>query len=242
MKKNVIFAISMLAAAFAFGQNRNVEEVKDTAPQFTGVENAIKIRNGSSSALIADYLKEKVEFKTDIYAEGIEVVQFTVTAQGNVADFKIINSVSPNIDSEIIRVLENTNGMWLPGYSNGKPVDMTKEVTLAVCFETESSKLVSEIFKEKATNFFNAATTAFVANKNPKKAIKYYNRSANYLPNDQSLLLMRGLCRFELGDNKGAHEDWNRMISLGGNIDMSEYSAQIAEMKGYNELIENLSK
>jgi hypothetical protein len=66
--------------------------------------------------------------------------------------------------------------------------------------------------------------------------MKFYTWGINYLPYDKSLLLMRGMCRYELGDNEGAKEDWNRMTNLGGNIDMSEFTAQIAEMKGYEDL------
>ncbi len=223
MKKNVIFAISMLLAAFAVGQNLNVEEVEVTAPQFTGVKNAIVHQNESANVLIKNYLKENVGFPAEAAAskaEGTEVVQFTVTANGGVADFKIINSVSRNVDNEIIEALKATNGMWLPGYNNGKPVDMTKELSMVFCLERKSSESIKELFKEKAANYFNSGTVAFLEKKNSKKALRFYNLGANYLPYDNSLLLMRGMCRYELGDKEGATEDWTRMKSLGGEVDM----------------------
>ena len=43
-------------------------------------------------------------------------------------------------------------------------------------------------------------------------------------------LLMRGVCRYELGDKEGAFEDWNRMAGMGGNIDISGYIAKIEGM------------
>lgn len=178
MKRNVIFAISMLVASFATGQNRNVEEVKVTDPQFTGVKNAIIVHNETSAALIRNYLKENVGFPAEeaaVKAEGTEIVQFTVTANGNVADFKIINSVCKAIDNEIIRALKETNGMWLPGYNNGKPVEMTKEVSMVFCLERNSAESVKELFKEKATNYFIAGSAALFEKKNPKKALKFYN-------------------------------------------------------------------
>lgn len=244
MKKNVIFAISMLVASFAVGQNRNVEEVSVSAPQFTGVENAMMHQNESPNAPIKNYLSKKVCFSAEAAAckaEGTEVVQFTVTADGNVADFKIINSVYPAIDNEIIRILKNTNGMWLPGYNNGKLVDMTHEVSMVFCLEKKNSESITKMFSEKASNYFSAGTEVLFEKKNSKKALKFYSSDINYLPKNQSLLLMRGLCRYELGDAAGANEDWNRMASLGG-IDMSEYTEHIEGLKEYDELMAILQK
>ena len=120
MKTILICVTSMLIAAFTFGQEiQKVEEVEVTAPLFTGVENAIKVQNESANALIRQYLKDNIIYPEKAKLskkEGTEVVQFTVTEEGNVADFKIINSICPEIDYEIIRALKNTTGMWFPGF------------------------------------------------------------------------------------------------------------------------------
>lgn len=245
MKTILIFAISMFIAAFAFGQNRDVEEVKVTAPQFTGIVNATLSQTESANLLIRNYLKDNVEYPEKAQAcnlEGTEVVLFTVTAEGNVADFKIINSVCPIIDEEIIGALKNTNGMWLPGYNNGNPVDMPKEVSMVFCMENGSNKSTHEIFTEKATSYFSIANKNLYEKHNVKKAMKFYSYGVTYLPYDHSLLLMRGMCRYELGDKAGAIEDWNRMVTLGSEIDMSEYTAQLSGLKGYEELMAILKK
>jgi hypothetical protein len=245
MKTILIFAISMLVTVFAFAQNQDVEEVKVTPPLFTGIQNAIQSEAESATTLIKNYLKDNINYPVKAKLckrEGTEVVQFTVTVKGKVTDFKIINSVCPEIDNEIVWALQNTNGMWLPGYNNGKPVDMTKEVTLAFCLEDFSKKPIGEIFKEKATTYFISANTALFEKKNIKKALRFYCASVNYLPYDKSSLLMRGMCRYELGDNEGAKEDWNRMASLGGTVDLSEYFAQIKGMKGYYEMMATIRK
>jgi TonB family protein len=245
MKKNVFFALIMLAAGFAAGQQQHISEIKVTPPQFAGIENALKVQGNSQNALIDDYLTINVNFPDRAKSwgfEGTEVVQFTVTADGNVTDFKIINSVCSEIDNEVIWALTQTNGMWLPGYNNGEPVDMTKEVSLAFCLDKEASKSVQQIFSEKATHYFTSANKTLFEKHNPKKAIKFYSFGLNYLPYDKSLLLMRGMCRYELGDKEGATEDWTRMSSLGGEIDMSKYMTQIKGMKGYDELVTILNK
>ena len=235
----------MLIATFTFGQEiQKVEEVEVTAPLFTGVENAIKVQNESANALIRQYLKDNIIYPEKAKLskkEGTEVVQFTVTEEGNVADFKIINSICPEIDYEIIRALKNTSGMWFPGYNNGKPVEMTKEVSLVFCLDNISSKSTHEIFSEKAIDYFNIGNINLFEKQNPKKAIKYYTWGINYLPYDNSLLLMRGMCRYELGEKEGAREDWNRM-TVSDEIDMSKEMTQMEEMKGYNEMMAILNK
>lgn len=244
MKKNLFFALIMLTAGFAFGQKQNVTEVEVTAPQFTGIENVLNVQALPGYSL-RNYLMENISYPekaTKCFIEGTEVVQFTVTAGGNVTDFKIINSVCPDIDNEIIVALKNTNGQWLPGYNNGKPVDMTKEVSLAFILNNESGKTTHEIFTKKAENSFGAGNKNLFEKQNPKKAMKNFSAGLNYLPYDKSLLLMRGICRYEIGDTEGAKQDWNRMTSLGGAIEMGEYTDQIAGLKGYDELMDILKK
>jgi TonB family protein len=245
MKTISIFATVMLSAILAFGQQQNIPEVKVTPPQFAGIENALKVQSNSQNALIDDYLAQHVNFPERAQSfglEGTEVVQFTVTTDGNVTDFKIINSVCKEIDDEVIWALKQTNGMWLPGYNNGKPVDMTKEVSVAFCLDKVPTKSVHHIFSEKATRYFANANKTLFEKHNPKKAMQFYSSGLNYLPYDKSLLLMRGVCRYELGDKEGAIEDWTRMTSLGDDIDMSEYMTQIEGMKGYDELVNFLNK
>jgi tetratricopeptide (TPR) repeat protein len=131
--------------------------------------------------------------------------------------------------------------MWLLGYNNGKPVEMTQEVSMAFCIDKKNSESIVEMFSEKAANYFSSGTVALFEKKNPKKALKSYNYGINYLPYNQNLLLMRGICRYELGDKAGAYHDWNRISNMDG-IDLSEYSALVEEMKGYDELIALLKK
>jgi len=245
MKTISIFTTIMLLAILALGQQQNISEIKVTPPQIAGIENALQIQSNSPNALIDDYLAKNVNFpqKAESWGfEGTEVVQFTVTAEGNVTDFEIINSVCREIDNEVTWALLQTNGMWLPGYNNGEPVDMTKEVSVVFCLDKESSKSVHQIFSEKATHYFTNANKTLFEKHNPKKAMKFYSSGLNYLPYDKSLLLMRGMCRYELGDKEGATQDWTRMTSLGNDIDMSEYMTQIEGMKGYEELVIILNK
>lgn len=247
MKRKLFFAISMLVASFAFGQKQNVDEVEVSAPQFTGINNAAAVINESPNTQIKAYLKDNIVYPQEAAncnIEGTEVVEFTVTTKGNVTDFKIINSVCPLIDEEVISVLQQTNGMWLPGTKNGNPADVSMEVPFTFCISKTTSKSVHEIFTEKATANFKKGCQMLLEKDNAKKALKYYNMGVTYLPYDQSLLLLRGVCRYELGDKEGAVDDWTRLHNLGCEIDMNGYMelTQLEGMKGYNEMIAILNK
>jgi hypothetical protein len=119
---------------------------------------------------------------------------------------------------------------------------MTKEVSLAFILNNESGKTAGEIFTEKAKYSFAAGNKNLFEKQNIGKALKNFSAGLNYLPYDKSLLLMRGICRFETGDTEGARQDWNRMASLGGTIEMSDYTDQIAGLKGYEELMNIIGK
>ncbi|TNF41229.1 MAG: hypothetical protein EP310_07640 [Bacteroidetes bacterium] len=248
MKTKVLFAVFMLFAVTAISQNKTVfapdhiGEVKVTPPEFAGLK-VTKAVNEMS--LIDSYLLENVvipENLTNYNPQGTAVVQFTVTPDGNLEDFKIINSVSWAIDREMIRVLKTTDGMWKPGSNNNQPVAMTKEVSMIFCMNNDQSTPACELFTDYATVSFSKGNKALLEKHNVNKALRCYSEGIRYLPNDKSLLLMRGICRYEVGDRQGAMEDWNRMASMGGTIDMSEYTTQIEGMKGYNELMAIIGK
>ena len=241
MKATLSIAISLLMAFFSSGQNetlisqRNISEIKVTPPEFSGSTVTIE------KSLIKNYLAENFRTPQINNAQGTEVVQFTVTSNGNVTDFKIINSVSRAIDQEMIRVLKTTNGMWKPGFNNEHPVDMTQEVSIAF-YNDEQAQEAEKLFVKWATSSFNKGGLALFEQHNINKALKCFNEGLNYLPYNKSLLLLRGVCHYELGDREGAMEDWNRMSGLGETIDMSDYASSLQGMKGYDELMAVMKK
>lgn len=247
MKTKVLFTIFVMWGFVAFGQQETlispaqIGEIKVTPPEFTGI---IVAKTTTDLSLISSYLMGNVSYPdndAEHGSQGTEVVQFTVTADGNVKDFKVINSVSWEIDQEIIRALKTTDGMWKPGYNNNQKVDMTKEVSLMFCIR-KMEKPVREIFTDRATLSYNKGSKALFEKGNVHKALKCFDDGINYLPYDKGLLMLRGICRYELGNKEGAIEDWNRMSSLGSDIDMSDYAELLQSMKGYEDLMAFVKK
>jgi hypothetical protein len=223
MKTKVLFAICLLMSAFAFGQNettlspKELGEVKVTPPEFRGVKTAIQMRSDSQISLINQYLIENVIYPENAGRccfQGTEVVQLTINTNGEISKMKVINSVCPEIDNEFVRVLEGTSGMWSPGYNNGNAVEMEKEISLVFFVPYNKFRTVNEIFKARATKYFNEGNQYLLVKKNPKKALKSFEKAMVYLPYESALLFSRGLAKHSLNDIEGAEQDWNRMNNL----------------------------
>ncbi|MCY1719611.1 energy transducer TonB [Prolixibacteraceae bacterium Z1-6] len=217
-----------------------MEEVTVTPPKFIGTKTLEFVNNVEGSSSIDQYLIEnfKVPDLNNVYRyKGTEVIQFVVTTKGELTDFNIINSVSPEIDEEVLRILATTQGMWKPGCNNGEPVAMEKEVNLRIKTGLTESMALAQDFTEDAKELFVEGNRKFLIEGKTKKALKLYEKGITLVPYDRAMLMMRGLCRYELGYVEGARQDWMRLKSLGGSDWISilaDYDAR--NLKGYDEL------
>jgi TonB family protein len=227
--KNLILLTCMLFSVCVFAQEttvkKSLEEVQVSPPEFTGIENVATVLKSNNSKVVTNYLAKNVQYPDQAinsFDEGTSVIQFMVTEEGNLADFEIINSVSKSIDNEVIRALKTTNGMWKPGLNNGEPTAMQKEVSMLFKIDESDAKAIIQDFTEKAIHHFDVACRSLFYKHNAKKALRHYTMATKYLPNDGSLLTLRGLCKYELGDKAGAEKDWNRINKIANNSEAKE--------------------
>lgn len=246
MKRIFIFLLCLTASVITFGQEKKeylneIREVKVTAPIFTAEKVVPKITTTTENELspLKDYLLKNIQYPEQskkLGKEGTEVVQFVVTPEGEVTDFNIINSVSKEIDEEVIRVLKTTNQMWKPGMNNETPVAMEKEVSIAFNISIDDNPANTTDFFIQAKKNFDIGSKKFFVKESNKSALRYFDKAMLYLPNDKALLVTRGMCRYELGDKNGACQDWNRIKTLGG-VESDAYLNNFCEKKGYNDMI-----
>jgi tetratricopeptide (TPR) repeat protein len=247
--KKIILLIECFILSFnlffsAFSQNEKPDSIFENhviPPRFPAKETTWK---GNKIESIEDYLNTYIRNsnKTRVlnYAlQGTEVIQFTVTSTGELTDVVVINSVSPQIDMELMKVLRVTSGKWNPAYQNGQPVDMVREVSVVFkLFKTDD-------FISMARDYASLGNKKLFAENNPKEALKYYDMGINLLPNEYALLLMRGICKYELGDSEGARKDWNRfkIIPDNGNNHAIPYTVEdISNRDGYAEMLKIILK
>ena len=224
--KTIIYVVLCLLLSFiSLGQTNdmNFTEENSTSPKFVGVENVVEKWNGESSESIVKYICAEIrnsDWAPENKEQGTEIIKFTVDEKGRLSNFKVVNSVSQEIDEELIKILKLTDGKWKPGTKDGQLVAMEKEINLSfICTE---KKDCGNYFMMKARKNFDKANQMMIVKNNPKKALKYYNQAVQYCPCQTSSLLLRGICKYELGDKEGAVADWKRINEL-GNINVDKY-------------------
>lgn len=238
MKNAVLFLLFWLASVFTFGQERKsftLPEAVITAPELT-----VSIY-GNESGYLNDYLATNIQYPANAVLwneEGVEIVRFVVTPAGKITDLAVINSVSLDIDNEVIRVLNSTNGLWKPNFVNGKPVEREREVSIT--FTTDGTN-PSDRFLRLARKEYVAGNRKFFVRENYKSALYFYDRAVCFVPNDKPALLARGMCKYQLGDKKGACNDWNRVKTLGG-MEVDSFLDAFCGIDGYAEMIERVVK
>ncbi|MFY9152701.1 MAG: energy transducer TonB [Prolixibacteraceae bacterium] len=223
-------------------QIKEINGVNVTAPRFTGNETLLTLLNETQFGSFNDYLMKNFQYPERRKDEGTEVVSFVITPKGELTDFLIINSVSPAIDEEIVRVLKTTNGLWKPGLNNGVPVAMEKEISIVVKYADSPDEIdATTNFVNLAKHYFDRGNKQFFVKEINKRALKNYDKAIRYLPNDKALLVTRGMCLYELGNIDGACLDWNRIKTLDG-FEGDAYLDNFCIFKGYAEMLNTLQE
>lgn len=246
MKTIFLFALCLVFSAMATGQDRNLNPGPQdvTLPEFSG-KNFEMLTQGKPCASLNDYLRGCAFYPDECIkqrAEGTEVIEFVVTPEGKLTEFYVVNSLSPEIDAHVISLLEKTSGMWTPGKIDNKVVPMKSEVSIVFKWN-EFEELRSVDFYKKAKIHFDKGSRQLLVLRKPEKAIKHFDAGIRYLPKDESLLMLRGICRYELGDENGALNDWERMKTLeNSRSEFQQYAEILNGFKGYDILSELVIK
>lgn len=249
MKTKILLFVIFCLPIIVWGQiNRTVRDtllkVEVTAPVFTGLQFVLD-EPYSKDDILGKYLAENFVYPAVAYQYGMQgtgVVQFVVQPNGKLTDFHVMNSICSELDKEFIRVLKTTEGMWSPGSNNDNPVQMEKEVSMMFVADCDwCNNKPKEYFTKLAKMHFTKANNLFLVKKNLKKALINYDKTIKYLPYDASVLLVRGLCKYEIGDLEGARTDWERINRL-GSFDANWYIDELATLKGYDEMMATIEK
>ena len=234
MKAIVISLLFILASSVVSGQvriNNYFGEIRVSPPKFTGPEQETDLKSKSYNASFNMYLEDQITYPKaahDRQLEGTEVIRFVVNERGELANFKIVNSVSKDIDDAVIKAIKSTGGMWQPGTNNNDIVAMEKEVS--VTFKLgQDEKVFNKEFVEIAGYYYRKGNKKFLSEDKPKHALNIYSAGLMYLPHDQSLLIMRGICYFELGNIDKAKEDWARVGDIDGVDESFNFLAKVSK-------------
>ncbi len=111
-----------------------VEDSLETVPFMPGWAGMPEFMEGD----LQQYLAKHVRYPGRAITYGIKgtvICQFVIDKDGTITDIKIVRSIDPDLDNEVIRVVENMPS-WTPGVQNGKPVKV--QFTLPVKFDLKN--------------------------------------------------------------------------------------------------------
>jgi hypothetical protein len=242
MKTIFLFALCLVFSALAWGQEKSLNpgQSEMIPPEFSG-KNFEMLTQGKPCESLNDYLRGCTCYPDECInqrVEGTEVIEFVVTPEGKLTAFYVVNSLSPEIDAYVISLLKKTSGMWSPGRIENKVVPMRSEVSVVFKWQ-DLKELNTTDFYEKAKMHFDKGSRQLLVLRKPGKAIKHFNAGIRYLPKNESLLMLRGICRYELGDENGALNDWERMKVLeNSRTKFQQYAESLNGFKGYDILSE----
>ncbi len=189
--------ISFSACYTSFGQSKMLNELTITPPSFhnTSYENLY-----AQLSAVIEYPAESINKGL----QGTEVIRFEVTASGEIEGLSVTNSVSPEIDKTVTRALQATSGSCDPCTIYGIPASMAREISITFA-------LISyENMFNKAKQYMQHANYLMFKREKPEKALTVYNKLVTMFPNDESVLIGRGICLEKLGRTLEAQQDRER--------------------------------
>ena len=108
-------------------------EVVKVLPRFPGCEDleaTIREKDSCSKELLLRYISKKLKYPKEARRNNIEgtcVVQFIVSKEGYLSDFKLLQDIGYGCGEASLAVFEAMNEMkerWIPGQGENGPVDV----------------------------------------------------------------------------------------------------------------------
>ncbi len=170
----------------------------DRKPVFVG--------SGSEASSLKHYIDTNLNYPFQAMAnciEGLVVIEYILTAEGEVQETEFMSSVGAGCDEEALRIIRSTSGMWLPAEKDGKKADC--RVVSQVMFKSPNPRC------ERTLDYYYKKANDAYYNQNYQRAINYFNHILRINPLDHSARLKRGISFLENGKRDKACFDWKSM-------------------------------
>ena len=196
MKKLLSIGLLLLIVSISYSAKAQIESISEmtiTPPTFQNT----KYDN------LTDYFEKSLEYplsSINKLLQGTEVVRFTVSENGAIEDILVLNSVSWEIDGQVIQLLEKTNGNWKPGSIDGQETKMEKEIALIFLLNSYDD------MRKIAQNFMVRGNRMIYSKNKPEKALAYFNKAYTLFPYEPDVLEMRLTCLQKMGQTEEAEE------------------------------------
>ncbi|GAB3710632.1 hypothetical protein GCM10027592_47500 [Spirosoma flavus] len=106
----------------AFQNGKSKSNQGDTL-RYTQLEQAPEFQGGMNE--LGRFLATNLKYPPDAQRAGVQgrvFVSFIVCADGTLCNYEVLKGVRPDVDQEALRVVQEMNGRWKPGFQRGKAV------------------------------------------------------------------------------------------------------------------------
>ena len=123
MRKLFLSLVMVFSAYAAFAQTEVKPQEKNL--EYQDVEVKPTFQDGDANAFAMWVAQQMVypETAKESGASGRVILQFTIAKDGSVTDVKVVRSVHPDLDKEVVRVV-SSSPKWNPGMHEGKAVSV----------------------------------------------------------------------------------------------------------------------
>ncbi len=216
MKTTLTTALLLLLMIIGIKAQINIKETIVSPPQLKSQKQRVE-----KDESLCNHLKNNIIYPESAAAalhEGIVKVAFNVQRNGQLNNFRVIQSVCYECDQQVIEALKLTSKCWSPGKINHEPVDM--ETTVAVLFDLTDTRSDEELAKAH----YNIGIRRFYMAHNPlinpkqqhrklEASIKSLNQALKYTPNEHCILAVKAMVYNSLGNTSKNLELIQQMVA-----------------------------
>ena len=125
----------------------------------------------------------------ELCIQGRHYVGFTVLKDGSVDNVRVMNSLSPTLEKESIRLVNLTSRNWIPGRYRGEPVNVDMMLPLTFALSGPCATSLEEALR-KGNGLYNDGHF--------HTASEYYFIAMNFDPLNSAAQIQLAKCQFEL--------------------------------------------
>jgi TonB family protein len=146
--------------------------------------------------------------------QGVVVLKFTVTKNGEVTEISVNESMPKNVfDESAIKALKKYK--FKPATENGEPVDCI--LRLPIVFSLDNSNMKPDLLTRFKAYQLVTSSEKMISEKEYRKAIDEITKAIELFPEYSSAFYSRAQAYCGLGDYNRALDDINQAISINSN-------------------------
>ncbi len=142
--------------------------------------------------------------------QGKVYISFVIDTLGQLRDSAILHDIDGGCGIEAIKVMNKTNGDWIPAYKNEKKVNY--KMTFPVSFKIGPDG--PPLYISRTNALYNQAVASY-KNNDFKRAKYLFSEVLKIDPKDKGAYYSRALTWRKLGNQEEACKDFKKSIELG---------------------------